>query len=199
MTIKEEISYREHILSKGSRGETITAEDRLWLATHRIYNRIKGYPYLNTDIIKISPKKIYDIRISLEKCTYAGRILPIFTVPAGKGKIIYKEPIQNMKGNVLSAKPVKMLGLLIDSQRPKTEFFYCSDLGMLEIRFEFEYYDEQQKLMIRKTSASAHHCAMLSECLAENKMRYRCKPTVTEDFDSLVFSVEWDLASKSNA
>lgn len=199
MTHEEEISYREQILSKGSRGEKITAEDRLWLATHRIYNRIKGYPYLNADIIQLSPKTMYDIHIRLEKCTYAGRILPVFTVPGGKGKIIYKRSVRDLKGNVFPEKPLKMVGLFISSQDSETEFTYCSDLGMLEIMFECEYYDENQKLMIRRTSGSAHHYAMLSESLAGNKMRYRCKPPGTDDFDSFVFSVEWALTANEGA
>lgn len=192
MTYQEEINYREYILSKGSRGEKITAEDRLWLTTHRIYNRIMGYPYINTDIIQLTPKKMYNIHIRLENCTYAGRILPVFSVPGGKGKIIYKNPVRNLKGEVFLGKPVKMLGLFIDSQNPGTEFSYCSDLGMLEISFECEYYDENHRLMIRRNSGDFHGYAMLSEHLAENKIRYRCKPPGTEDFDSFVFSVEWE-------
>jgi hypothetical protein len=191
MTYEKEISYREHILSKGSRGEKITAEDRLWLATHRIYNRIKGYPYLNADIIQLTPKTVYNIRVTLERCTYSGRILPVFTVPAGKGEIRYKKPVSDLKGNVFLKKPVKMLGLFISSQDSVTEFTYCSNLGLLDIRFECEYYDENQKQMIRRISGSAHHYAMISESLAENKMRYCCKPPGTDDFDSFVFSVEW--------
>jgi hypothetical protein len=195
MTYDEEIRYREYILSKGSRSEKITTEDRLWLATHRIYNRIKGYPYLNADIIQLSPKKAYNIRISLEKCTYADRILPLFTVPAGKGRIVYDKPVRDLNGKVFHEKPVKMLGLFIDSQKPETVFSYCSDLGLLDIKFECDYYDEKQKLMIRNNSGNFHHYAMLGESLAENKMRYHCKPPGTEDFDSFVFSVEWELAS----
>lgn len=193
MTYEQEISYREEILSKGSRGEKITAEDRLWLATHRIYNRIKGYPYLNADIIQLSPKTMYDIHLRLEKCTYAGRILPVFTVPGGKGKIICKRPVCDLKDDVFFEKPVKMMGLFINHQNPEMEFTYYSDLGMIDIRFECEYYDENQKLTVRRISGNAHHYAMLSERLAENKMRYRCKPPGTNDFDSFVFSVEWEV------
>jgi hypothetical protein len=195
MTYEQEISYRDQILGKASRGEKITTEDRLWLATHRIYNRIKGYPYLNEDIIQISPKTIYHIHVRLEKCTYAGRILPVFVVPSGKGEIIYKKSVCDLKGNVFQEKPVKMLGLFISSQDSKKELTYCSDLGMLGVMFECEYYDEKHKRMIRSTSGSAHHYAMLSERIAENKIRYRCKPPTTDDFDSYVFSVEWELQS----
>lgn len=195
MTYEQEISYRDQILSKGSRGEKITAEDRLWLATHRVYNRIMGYPYLNVDIIQISPMTIYHVRIELEKCTYEGRILPVFAVPGGKGKINYRKPVRDLKGNVFQEKPTKMLGLFISGQDSGTEFMYCSDLGMLEVMFECEYYDENHKRTIRCTSGSSHHCAMLSERVAENKMRYRCKPPSTGDFDNFVFLVEWDSAA----
>lgn len=193
MHYDEEIRHRNTILSRARNGERVTAEDRLWLATHRIFNRTLGYPYLNTDIIHLRPEVNYCIRIKVESLTYPGRVLPVITVPGGKGKIIANTLLTDHKGGVASRKSVKMLGILVDLNHNETEIIYCSNLGLLGVSFECEYFDNKQHIMLRKDSCVGDpNFAMLSEVLADNKIRYRCKTPENDGFESFVFSIEWN-------
>ena len=190
----EEMKRRDEILSLAHSGKKITAEDRLWLVTHRAFNRKLGYPYLTKDIIDLSPKMSYRIRIQVESLTYPMRILPIVDVPGGKGKILTDCPLTDHKGNVKISKPVKMLGALVDLNHIKTEFLYQSDIGLLGVSYECTYYDEKQHLMIRSSSNTGDTAyAMLREDVSDNKILYRCKSPVGDSFDSLVFSIQWEF------
>ena len=193
MEVNQEILYREKILARIRNGDGVTTEDRLWLATHRIINRTLGYPYLNTDIIPLEAKTTYGIRIQVEKIIYPGRIIPVITVPAGKGRIITTKLLADYKGNISSRKPVKMLGVLVGSNHRQSELMYQSDLGLLGISYECDFFDDRQHLALRKNSCVGDaRFAMVSEKVAENKMLYRCKSPIDNSFETLVFSVEWN-------
>lgn len=193
MNYEEEVRYRNKILSQVRNGEKITSQDRLWLLTHRIINRTMGYPYLNTDIIHLCPKMNYVVRVKVENLTYPGRIIPVITVPGGKGKIVANTFLLDHNGDVTSKKPVKMLGLLVDLNYNEAEFAYQSSLGLLGVSYECDYFDDKQRIMLRKNSCVGDpNFAMLSEVIADNKILYRCKAPTTDSFESIVFSIEWD-------
>lgn len=190
----EEINRRDEILSLAHIGKKITVEDRLWLATHRAFNRRLGYPYLTKDIITLSPKTNYRIRIQVESLTYPMQILPIVDVPGGKGKILTDCSLTDYKGNVKIGKPVKMLVALVDLNHTKTEFCYQSDVGLLGVSYECTYYDDKQHLTIRSSSNTGNTAyAMLREDVSNNKILYRCKSPLSDSFDSFVFSIQWEL------
>lgn len=193
MNYEEEVSYRNKILSRARNGERITSEERLWLATHRIINQALGYPYLNTDIIHLRPKTDYFIRVKVENLIYPRRIIPVITVPGGKGKIVTDTLLTDHSGNISSKKSIKMLGLLVDLNHNETELFYQSNLGLLEISYECDYFDDKQHIMLRKNSCVGDpKFAMLSEDLANNKKLYRCKPPTKDSFECFIFSIEWE-------
>lgn len=193
MNYREEIEYRNEILARVRNGEKVTSMEQQWLLTHRIYNRSMGYPYLNTDIIQLQPNINYCVRIKVESMTFDRRILPVITVPGGRGKIVANSLCSYSNDNVKSKKIVKMLGILIDKTHKETEITYQSDLGVLGVSFECEYFDEKQQLIIRKNSnVGDPNFAMFSETLANNKMIYQCKPPMEKDFESFIFSIEWN-------
>lgn len=193
MNHEEEMSYRNKILSRIRNGEKIAVEDRLWLVTHRIINRTLGYPYINTDIIHLHPKVNYLIRVKVESLTYPGRIIPVVTVPGGQGSIVANTLLTEHSGNITSKKAVKMLGLLVDLNHNETEISYQSDLGILGVSYECDYFDDKQHIMLRKNSCVGDpNFAMLSEVLADNKLLYRCKAPTNDSFDCFVFSIEWE-------
>ena len=84
MNYKEEIEYRKILYNRATKGEKLTKEERVWAATHRSYNKIKGYPFLNIDIIELQPKGKYYVTARIEKINYPNRFSPIFSVPGGK-------------------------------------------------------------------------------------------------------------------
>jgi len=198
MNYEKEIIQREKLLSLVRKGEEITSDDRLWLVTHPIYNRNLGYPYLNTDIIQLTPRIKYNIFLKVESLAYPERIIPIVAVPGGKGKIIannvYRE---TQNGNVITKKPIKMFGALLDLSHRETKFVYQSDLGLLGVSFQCEYFDDKMNLRIRKSSDTGDpRFAMLREMVAKNKMLYRCKAPNDDNFESLVFSVAWEYSAE---
>ena len=193
MNYQEEIEYREMILTRIANREKLRAEDRLWLATHRIYHRTLGYPYLNTDIVSLRCKTKYTVRIEVEKIAYPRFIIPVISVPGGKGNIVTNFELTNLDGETVSKKTTKILGVLVNAQKPSSEFIYHSDLGLMGISFECEYYDDKLHLLTRKDSNLRDpDFAMFGEILSENKMRYHCKPPMSKCFDDYVFSIEWN-------
>ena len=101
--------------------------------------------------------------------------------------------LANHAGKKELGKPVKMLGAMIDANHRETEFSYRSELGVIGISFECDYFDSKQQLMIRKNSDTGDpNFAMIDEKIASNRMRYRCKAPTDSNFESFVFIVEWE-------
>lgn len=199
MNYEEEMRYRKELLSRVRDGKKITPNDRLWLQTHKVINRLLGYPYLNTDIICLQPKVNYLVRVKIETLAYSNRIIPVITVPGGKGKIIPYWLLLDGK-KVETKKPVKMLGLILDLSHNQAEITYQSDLGLLGVSYECDYFDDKQHLMIRQDSNTGNATfAMLSEVLADNKILYRCKVPDTNNFESFAFSIEWETVTDEHS
>ena len=193
MSIEEEIKYREEIKMKVRNGKKITPEERIWLVTHCVYNLKMGPPYLNTDMIQMQKCKKYCVQINVESMTYPRWIIPVITVPGGKGKIEIQNKLFDLNGKPISKKTVKVLGALIGLESKNIEFTYESDWGLMGVDFECEYYDAKQMLTIRKSSSvGTPDYAMIRDEVAENKIIYHCKPPTENDFDSYVFSVKWE-------
>lgn len=192
MRYKEEIAFRNEILSRIRNGKKITPDERLWLETHRVINQKLGFPYLNTDIIELDLSVTYNIRVRIESCPCCGRYTPIFGVPSGMGWIIANNSVVDYKGELSIGKKVKIFGFLCDSIHCETEFKYKSSLGLLSISYECEYYDEKQNLTIRKASNTGDpRFAMNVEILSQNKNRYSCRVIDSDSSDCLVFTVTW--------
>lgn len=192
MTYTEEIEHRKAIMSKIQSGKKITSEERLWLVTHPLYNSQLGYPYLNSDIISLIPDTNYHVKIKIEKNLYSSRILPVISVPGGKGKINTDIPTFNYNGKPSSGKDLKMLALVFEPECNEIEIDYCSGTGKLGISFECEYFDDQQGLIIRKNSnVGDPSFSMIRKSLSENEVLYLCKPPKSDDYESFVFSVTW--------
>ena len=184
----EEINYRNMIMERRRKGEKLTREERQWIDTHRLINRELGYPYLNTDMIQLQPNERYHIHVQVESRSYEGRMIPIITVPAQKGSIVSNLELTDYEGNIKTGQEVKMLGLLTDV----AEFDYRSELGLLGVSYECDYFDDRLRVMQRIDSGLGYpNFAMLREDLSENKVLYRCKTPVKDNYEGLVFSITW--------
>ena len=155
-----------------------------------------GYPFLNRDIIQLTPRLKYDIHIEIETNNYPGRILPVISAPGGKGEITPSILCESGLENT-STKTVEMLGLILNSENPNTTVQYHSDIGLLGISFECEYRDDKQNITVRADSSIGDpRYAMICEKLQDNKVRYQCKMPNVNNFDSFVFTIEW-MATKT--
>ena len=193
MNYDEEMDYRNELLLRARSRKKLTSEEQLWLASHRIINQNLGYPCLNKDIVELEKNVVYSVHVNVERLTYTDRIIPVITVPAGEGEIIAEGNLIDHNKKTTLKKSVKMLGILIDSNHGEMDFLYQSKLGLLGVSYECDFYDELQRLTIRKNSGSPSlDFAMLRENLSENKIMYRCKIPTNDDFDSFVFSLEWN-------
>lgn len=196
----DEINYRKQLLQRRISGGKISSEEKLWLETHPAYNQLLGFPYLNSDIIQLTAKAYYRVRIGVESRLVSERIHPIISVPAKKGSILVKNELVDRYGNKVAIKPVKVLGVLYKQDSTDTEFFYRSNLGLLGISYQCDFIDQRMSCMRREISNTGNTMfAMLREEVADNRLRYRCKFPINEDFDSYVFFVEWSEIDPKDA
>ena len=193
MNHDEEIEYRNSLMSRLYKGEKISSEERLWLHTHSIYHWKMGYPYLKADVLSLKAKQMYRFHVTVEKLTYEKRIIPIISVPVGKGSIYTDFAIMDSYGNDKSGNPVRILGITINKEYQKTSFLYRSNTGLVMVTYACDYYDEKHQRLLSDTSDSgSSRLAMLKEIVSENKVRYQCKSPISDSFDSLAFSVTWE-------
>ena len=84
---------------------------------------------------------------------------------------------------------------LIENQKKATVKFR-SKTGVLSIDYRFDFYDEKQGIMMRKSSRSGDlRFAMRKQFIGANKLQYRCLFPGMESFNSLfdfVFTIEWN-------
>lgn len=187
----EEIRYREEILQKVRNKVKVSPDERKWLATHSIYNRILGFPFLNMAIETLRPNQWYSLKIKVESVTYDGRILPVLHVPAGKGQISVDCELRDLKGRTSQGKSIQMLGVEWGIIGQEYLMDYKSSLGLISVEYECEYFDIKQKIQIRRTSSTDHSFAMMRTVVNDHTVRYHCKSPQKDSFDAMVFTVEW--------
>ena len=193
MNHSEEIEYRNVLMSRVYKHEKLSSQDRLWLKTHPVYHWSLGYPYLKADVLSLEAKRTYRLHIEVEKLTYENQIIPIISVPTGKGAIHTYFPTKDFYGNVKTGKPVKVLGVTVNKDHQSTHFCYHSDIGLLMVTYACNYYDAKHQMLLSDTSDSGSaRLAMLKEIKSESKVLYRCKSPTSDNFDSLVFSIAWE-------
>lgn len=133
----------------------VTPAERMWVATHPVYNCRLGFPYFNIAIEHLEPSKWYSLRVTMESIEYNEEILPIICVPAGEGKIIADFELEDLRGNVSTGVPIKRVALPSKPNRT-TEVQYLSELGLLSIRYQCDYFDKRVNLHKRETSSTGN-------------------------------------------
>ena len=190
MNVYEQIEHRKKIMNKVSKGERLTFEEREWLVTNSIYNLQLGPPYTNYEIITLPTTSNYNLIIRIERISYEKWIIPIISVPNGKGKIVCDFPVINLNGKNSVGKPIKMVGLENAVINGETCIAYQSNLGLIAVEYQCDYFDEKQNIYVRKSSSTGdYNFAMIKEQLKHNKFLFHCKDPKSE-LDALVFTIE---------
>ena len=114
---EQEIRQRNAIWKNRSINGKLSEEDKEWLATHRKYHPVLGYPFLNADMIELEKNTEYEISVTFEKSDYDDDIYPLFTIPVRKGFLLTDFPVTNLRGKTSIGKPITMLCLQISSQK----------------------------------------------------------------------------------
>lgn len=194
---EQEIRQRNAIWKNRSINGKLSEEDKEWLATHRKYHPVLGYPFLNADMIELEKNTEYEISVTFEKSDYDDDIYPLFTIPVRKGFLLTDFPVTNLRGKTSIGKPITMLCLQISSQKTTSAFRCVSQTGLLQVSFSCKYPClHSPKVQITENSDSGPTLIMKREIVAENKYRYRCKSPTTDSYDNLVFSVTWERTAK---
>lgn len=192
MNVHEQIEHRNELLNRASKGEKLSFEERQWLVINPVYNRKLGPPYTNYDIITLPTTSSYRLIVKIEKVYYEDRVVPIISVPNGKGKIICDFPVRNIKGETSVGKPIKMLGFESAIATGEAYIEYQSELGIVAVEYECDYFDEKQNIHIRKSSGTGdYNFAMIKEQVEHNKFLFRCKDPKSE-LEILVFTIEFE-------
>ena len=189
--IEFEIEKRKELLARAA-CEKLTKEERQWLLTHSSYNRWLGASAYNTVVEHLSPKTWYDLEIKVESVSYDRPILPAIYASASKGKIIYEQGYTNIDGEPVSKDYVRMLGFRLNDGQNTFKVSYLSDLGLLSVFYECEYFDEKMRVLISKSSYSGDpRYAIKRQMIDDGYIRYHCKNPLSDDFEAMVFTVRW--------
>ncbi len=192
MSYIDDCNHRESIMNKIYKGNRITNEERLWLTTHPLYNKCYQEPYYNVDIIHLDEKTEYCINVNVKRITCDEKMIPVIGVATGKGKLIIDGELLDLDGNVTATKETKILGVNVDLNNTNSKFTFYSELGLLSVSYQCEYLSKDMGMYRKETSSSGILClAMKKVVLADNKVEYHCKSPLNDDFDSLVFTLEW--------
>lgn len=193
MSVHEQIEHRKILIDKVSRGENLSFLERQWLVTNPVFNSKLGPPYTNYEIITLPSNSTYNLIIRIERISYENRIIPIISVPSAKGKIVCDFPVTNFNGKTSVGKPIKMLGLESVIVSGETRIVYQSELGLIAVEYQCDYFDEKQNINVRKSSFSGDfNFAMLKEEVKCNKILFHCKNPKNDTLDALVFSIEYE-------
>ena len=197
---EQEVEQRENLLKKASCKQKLSAEEHLWLETHAVYNCILGVAFLNRAIENVSANKWISLKINIESASFNGKIRPTISVPSGRGKIVPSPfaQVTDSYGKVVPQEKIqegkiKMYTFLWEEHKKKTELGYWSDLGLLAVEYECDYYDEKMRLQMRGVSSFDHCLAMRRQEVDDHTVRYYCKSPIADTFDALIFSIQWNL------
>lgn len=190
MEIHEAIVYRKNLINKAIEGRKLAENEREWLASNPIYNDSLGYPYLNLDVLRVSPRTEYLLHIKLLSDLKGKHGIPIVGIPWGKGFVQASGVIRDLNGTKFTNKRVRLLGVEVDNLHPQTTIRIRSDLGLLSVAYEYEYKMEGSRVLVRKSSSSGD-LRYAMRCIIENGIYiYECKQPNSDNMNALVFSLE---------
>ena len=188
-----EVAERERLKNKASNGIKIPPEERLWAQTHSVYNQWFGMDAFNIVVEHIPAKKWLLLKIKVESVSYNKTILPTIAAPANKGEIVSNFKLADIYGRERTKKHIRMLGLEISGGCREFEVEYISDLGLLSVEYECDYFDEKMKLNKSEASSTGNPIlAIKREVVNDSTIRYYCKSPFSEAFDAMVFSIHWE-------
>lgn len=192
MNYKEEIEIRKAIRGKIYDGEKITKEEREWLVTHPVYHEIMSFPVLSVDVFDLKPNTKYIITLKKLSSIYPYKIGAVVSVPASKGKIILDKEVFDMYNQAKKpGTPIKSYFAVFETNDEES-FIYMSTIGKIKVYYGCQYIEKWNNELIYGFSDGADRSfAMKREIVADNKIIYSCKSIESDDFNALVFSIEW--------
>ncbi len=191
---QKEIEKRAFILNKVRNKTKISPDERLWLMTHSVYNQKLGNDAFNISVEHIKPNEWFLVKVRVESVSHDGRIIPILSaVPAKKGQIVADFGMCNYNGELIENKTIKAIGFELRDIDFEYEVRFFSDLGLISVQYECDYFDLKQKLNKREASGSGNpDFAMKRQEIDQNTVRYYCKSPNANSFDALIFTVHWE-------
>lgn len=188
--------YRKSIMKKIRNGEKIGNDEREWLVTHSLYNPLYDSVVFNSSVEYVEPNKEYIIEIEIESVSYDKYIVPIVSIPAGKGSLHADFEVKDIDGKSAPTGNVKSIGIVFSQIPTKVPLAFLSEKGVLSVAYECDYYDEKQKLNLRQASSTGcTDFGILREIVDKNTVRYRCKSPQKSNFDALVFCIHFNKKS----
>ena len=193
MNYKDNINYRHSLEQKVFEKKKLTSAEKTWLRSNPRFNEKYSFPCLQRDIIDIPRNHEAILRVSVLSNQDKTKIYrPVISV-VGKGKIIVENELFNSSMTNCTSKTTSILIPLFDENRPTISMRVISELGLISIAYQCEYYNNRMKLCVREISDGADLSYGMKRCdVSNNEFVYYCKnPSVSDDsFDSYVFSIK---------
>ena len=192
LTVEQNEICRRQELQQKIGQEKLSADEILWLETHREFSRIQGPLYLKRDVISLEQGVSYRFLVKLLEAKHPDEIYPCFRAPGGIGAIRTDVELTDARGKKSRGKPVKILAAVLQQEHPEFQFLYSSDCGVLAVDCFCRYYNPKQHLRTGGFSGNMEGFYLLREDPGPNSALYRCKAPYAERWDSLVFSLQWE-------
>lgn len=196
MDYKENINYRRSIIARVYKSEKLTDEEKWWLKSNPSFNPRFDFPCYQRDVIHIPKNR--DVSVTVAAVSYGDKAKiyrPVISV-VGKGAIKVSGKLLDTYNNEVDCKETRVLVTLLDENRRSTTVTALSKLGLIDIYYQCEYYDERMRLHTREMSNGANLLfGMKKLVVSDNEFLYYCKsPTAlnysTDCFNAFVFSVK---------
>lgn len=193
MDYKDNINYRHLLERKVFEKKKLTSTEKLWLCSNPRFNEKYSYPCFQRDIIDIPQNHETILCVSVLSNQDKTKIYrPVISV-VGKGKIIVENELLNSSMTNCTSKITSIFIPLFDENRDVISMRVISELGLISIAYQCEYYNNRMKLYVREISDGANLSYGMKRFDEPNdEVVYFCKnPSISNDaFDSYVFSIK---------
>lgn len=189
------IDKRNTIMQKLYNKEKISIAERKWLSISPVFNPKYNQPIYMTDIISVKKNCVYDVSIKIKSIKCNNDIFPKISIAGTKGFIFSENKLKNIDNELVDYNRTRVLVVTIDQNNPISNLRLISDEGLIKIDYFCSYFDSRNNVLIKAASNSGNlGFGMIKRIINDNLFEYRCKSVFSENFDAMVFTIEWNEA-----
>ena len=196
MDHNDNINYRRSLEKKVFEKKKLTSEEKWWLNSNPMFNERYSFPCLKSDIIVIPKNQEITMHISVLRSEDNTKIYRPVICVVGKGEIKVENQLFDFNMNRCTCKSTRMLIPLFDENRSTISVRVSSQLGLVSVAYQCEYFDDRMNLYVQEISDGPKlSYGMKKSDVSDNEFVYYCKnPCICDDnFESYAFSIKTEI------